>query len=219
MSAVSETIVREYFELREFLIRQHRKYVGQARGEGEEDDIDFFVFNPHPSPSPEPLPFVLTSADLSHLRQAIVVVKGWHTGIFSPGVLSHSPEIFRFVEPKVFRHAAKAFGVAGAPLKILIVPALPHSPEGREESIALLKSKGVDHVIPFRTMLCELINGTQPNRNYQKSDLLQIIRILKNYEFFKEPQLELFKAKRTRASTSGPPSQVASLDDEKSRPT
>ena len=36
------------------------------------------------------------------------------------------------------------------------------------------------------------------NRNYQKSDLLQVIRILKNYEFFTEPQLELFKPKRKR---------------------
>ena len=27
MSSVSETIVREYFELHEFLVRQHRKYI------------------------------------------------------------------------------------------------------------------------------------------------------------------------------------------------
>ena len=33
MSAVSETIVREYFELHEFLVRQHRKYIGQTRRE------------------------------------------------------------------------------------------------------------------------------------------------------------------------------------------
>ena len=34
MSAVSETIVREYFELHEFLVRQHRKYIApnQTRG-------------------------------------------------------------------------------------------------------------------------------------------------------------------------------------------
>ncbi len=36
------------------------------------------------------------------------------------------------------------------------------------------------------------------NRNYRKSDLLQIIRILKNYGFFKEPQLELFRPKRRK---------------------
>jgi hypothetical protein len=72
---------------------------------------------------------------------------------------------------------------------------LPQAAEAREESIALLRSKGIDAVIPFRTMLADLINATQVNRNYQKSDLLQTIRILKNYEFMREPQLELFKTK------------------------
>jgi len=56
----------------------------------------------------------------------------------------------------------------------------------------------VDAVIPFRTMLTDLVTHIQVNRNYQKSDLLQMIRILKNYDFFKEPQLELFKSKRKR---------------------
>ena len=42
------------------------------------------------------------------------------------------------------------------------------------------------------------VKETAVNRNYQKSDLLQIIRILKNYDFFKEPQLELFKSRRKK---------------------
>jgi len=46
----------------------------------------------------------------------------------------------------------------------------------------------VDAVIPFRTMLADLVAHIEVNRNYQKSDLHQIIRILKNYDFFKEPQ-------------------------------
>ena len=61
-----------------------------------------------------------------------------------------------------------------------------------------LKAKGIDAVISFRTMLADLIEQIEVNRNYQKSDLLQVIRILKNYEFFREPQLELFKPKRRK---------------------
>ncbi len=194
--AVSETIVREYFELHEFLVRQHRKHVGQARGQ-EEDDIDFFVLNPHPQHTDTPLPFVLTSGELPFVRHAVVVVKGWHTDIFSSARLQHSPEIFRFVEPKVFQQALRAFGAEGTPLKVLVVPALPNTAEARQESITLLQSKGIDAVIPFRTMLTDLVAHTEVNRNYQKSDLLQIIRILKNYDFFREPQLELFKARRS----------------------
>jgi hypothetical protein len=197
MSAVSETIVREYFELHEFLVRQHRKYVGQTRPE-EDDDIDFFVLNPQPLAPASALPFVLGSPDLAYIERAIVVVKGWHTETFSTAVLARAPEIFRFVEPKVFQQAARAFGKAGAPLKILVVPALPQATDAREESIALLRSKGIDAVIPFRTMLADLVSQTEVNRNYQKSDLLQIIRILKNYELMREPQMELFKTRPRR---------------------
>jgi hypothetical protein len=197
MPAVSETIVREYFELHEFLVRQPRKYISQTRRE-DDDDIDFFVLNPHPQTPAEALPFVLGSPDLAFIERAIVVVKGWHTETFSSAMLTHAPEIFRFVEPRVFQQAARAFGKDGTPLKILVVPALPQAAPARDESIALLRSKGIDAVIPFHTMLATLVSQTEVNRNYQKSDLLQTIRILKNYDFFKEPQLELFKTKPKR---------------------
>ena len=196
MSAVSETIVREYFELHEFLVRQHRKYIAQTRR--EDDDIDFFVLNPLARKREGEQPFVLASEDLAFIERAIVVVKGWHTETFSSARLASTPEIFRFVGTKVFQQAAKVFGENGAPLKILVVPALPQGAQARDESIALLRSKGVDAVIPFRTMLTDLVASTEVNRNYQKSDLLQVIRILKNYDFFKEPQMELFKSRRKR---------------------
>lgn len=196
MSSVSETIVREYFELHEFLVRQHRKYIVQAKR--DDDDFDFFVLNPRPQKTSAPLPFILSSTDLMQVERAIVVVKGWHTETFSQAVLMNAPEIFRFVEAAAFKQAAKAFGEEGTPLKILVVPALPYSAEAREQSVALLRAKGIDAVIPFRTMLTELIEKTQTNRNYQKSDFLQVVRILKNYEFFKEPQMELFKSRKTK---------------------
>jgi len=199
MSSVSETIVREYFELHEFLVRQHRKYIAQTKR--EDDDIDFFVLNPHPAKSSTPLPFVLSSAELPQVERAIVVVKGWHTETFSSARLAGTPEIFRFVGTRVFQQAARVFGEEGAPTKILVIPSLPQSAEARDESIALLRSKGIDAVIPFRTMLAELIERTETNRNYQKSDLLQVVRILKNYEFFKEPQMELFRPKRRKTAS------------------
>jgi hypothetical protein len=198
VSAVSETIVREYFELHGFLVRQRRKYIAQTRR--EEDDIDFFVLNPPAEKRVGELPFVLGDGDLDFIERAIVVVKGWHTETFSSARLASTPEIFRFVGTKVFQQAARVFGEQGAPLKILVIPALPQSDQARDESIALLRAKGVDAVIPFHSMLTDLIAQTETNRNYQKSDLLQTIRILKNYEFFKEPQMELFKPKRKRKS-------------------
>ncbi len=141
MAAVSETIVREYFELHGFLLRQYRKHVAPAGR--EDDEIDFLGINPAPQEHSQGLPFVLGSADLA-----------------------------------------------------LVEPALPQEAKARDESIAILRSKGIDAVISFRTMLAELVNQVEPNRNYQKSDVLQLIRILKNYGFFKEPQLELFRTKQ-----------------------
>jgi hypothetical protein len=199
MSAVSETIVREYFELHGFFVRQQRKYIAPARR--EDDEIDFFVLNPH-CQAGATLPFEMSSPDLRGIARAVVVVKGWHTETFSPGLLANAPEIFRFLEPASFQQAARAFSSKEPVTKILVVPALPHGAEARRQSIELLRAKGIDVVIPFRTMLADLIAQIEVNRNYQKSDLLQVIRILKNYDFFKGPQLELFKPGRRRAKAS-----------------
>ena len=194
MSAINETIVREYFELNGFLVRQDRKH--EARGKQEVDGIDFVVWNPQPVKPAAPAPFVLESADLASIARALVVVRGWHTESFGPSVLENSPEMFRFVEPAVFQQAARAFSPDVAPLKILIVPSLPQTAAARGQSIAMLRAKGVDAVIPFRTMLADLIARAEVNRNYDKSDLLQVIRVLKNYQLFKDPQMELFRTGR-----------------------
>jgi hypothetical protein len=196
MAGVSENIVREYFELHGFLVRHVRKHAGRERP--ERDGIDFFVWNPAPRARVEPMPFVLTSEDLAALVRAVVVVRGWHTESFGPGTLENSPEMFRFVEPGVFQQAARSFSPEVAPSKILVVPALAQTAKARAQTIELLRAKGVDAVIPFRTMLADLIAGAEINRNYDKSDLLQIIRVFKNYEFFKSQQMELFRPVRRR---------------------
>lgn len=196
MAAVNEAIVREYFEAQGFFILQQRKFF--APSSQEDDDIDFHVINPKPQRS-RTLPFVLNSTDLTAIEQAIVVVKGWHSDTFTTGFLSSSPEIFRFLEPAVFQQAAKAFGEGAKLFKILVVPALPGGEDARQQSIELLRSKGLDGVIPFHTILQELISQVEVNRNYTKSDVLQVIRILKNYDLIRDPQLELFKPRRSRS--------------------
>jgi hypothetical protein len=89
-------------------------------------------------------------------------------------------------------------------IKILVVPVLPREAQARNQSIAILRSKGIDAVISFPTMLADLVSHTEARRNYQKSDLLQMIRILHTYDFLKEPQLELFKTKRRGGKRAKP---------------
>ena len=55
----------------------------------------------------------------------------------------------------------------------------------------MLKERGVDAIISFRSMLLDLIEKTEINRNYGKSDTLQVIRILKNYDLLKDAQMDL----------------------------
>jgi len=50
-------------------------------------------------------------------------------------------------------------------------------------------------------MLAELVAKVDTKKNYEKSDLLQIIRILKTYDLLKSPQMELFEKKRRRKRT------------------
>ena len=81
---------------------------------------------------------------------------------------------------------------------VLCLPRLPASDTLREKAIGMLKKKGIDGVITFETMLGELVSWVDVNKNYEKSDLLQVIRLLKNYGLLRDPQLELFAKKKGR---------------------
>ena len=190
MSAVDENIVREFFELHGFLVCQRRKYIVQTRQKTGNEEVDLIVLNPVATPPETSLDFEITPTMLRSVARAVVAVKGWHTEIFAPGLLAHQPKIFRFVEPKAVEEARRLIGADGL-LKILVIPGLPRDAKMRERSIELLRVKGVDGVISFRAILQDLLTGEKTNRNYEKSDLLQILRLLKNYDLLKEPQLEL----------------------------
>jgi len=190
MSAVDESIVREYFEAHGFLVCQRRKYVVQARQKTADEEINLIVMNPRATPVEGVADFELSAAALQHVSRAVVAVKGWHTEVFAPGVLARQPKIFGFVEKRAVNEAQQLTG-GEAVTKILIVPGLPRDAKTRQRSVELLRAKGVDGVISFRAILQELIAGVHTNRNYQKSDLLQVLRLLKNYDLLKEPQLEL----------------------------
>ncbi|MGA2138623.1 MAG: hypothetical protein ABSH14_07150 [Verrucomicrobiia bacterium] len=201
MSAVDEGIVREYFELHGFLVCQRRKYIVQARQKTGDEEVDLIVLNPGAPAGVAPAEFEITSKMLSQVSRAIVAVKGWHTEIFAPGVLAHQPKIFRFVEKRAVEEAQRLVGGEGL-VKILVVPGLPRDTKTRQRSIELLRSKGVDGVISFRSILQELIASVATNRNYQKSDLLQVLRLLKNYGLLKEPQMEFGWKRRAKKAAA-----------------
>lgn len=197
MSAIDEGIVREYFEQNGFLVRQVRKYQVTARRKSGDEEIDLIVYNPAWERGSRKPDFLLFSNELPLIHRAVVSVKGWHTNVFSPGILKSSPEIFRFLEQNVLKEATRLFPVAGPGgeesdlTKILVLPSLPTAEPFRSQSVALLKERGVDAIISFRAMLQDLIDRTEINQNYTKSDTLQVIRLLKNYDLLTDAQLDL----------------------------
>ena len=146
---------------------------------------------------------MLFSSDLPNVSRAIVSVKGWHTTRFSPAILRSSSDIFTFLEKDVLKKAEELFSIdpdnaegLGPLKKILVLPGLPTQDPHRRQSIELLREHGVDAVLSFRAMLQDIIAKIEVNHNYEKSDLLQTLRILKNYDMIQAPQLELFSKKR-----------------------
>jgi len=209
MSAIDEGIVREYFEQNGFLVRQTRKYQVQARRKLDEEEIDLFVFNPAWQRGARRPDFFLFSSELPHVHKAIVAVKGWHTGVFTPATLKGSPEIFRFLEETVLKKASRLFpaeaddGEGDTLTKILVLPSLPTAEPFRSQSVELLKARGIDAIISFRAMLLDLLDKIEINHNYFKSDTLQVMRILKNYDLLKDTQLDLLPdrpARRAKAN-------------------
>jgi hypothetical protein len=197
MSAVDEGIVREYFEQNGFLVRQARKYQVQSRRKLAEEEIDLIVFNPGWQRGARKPEFFLFSSELPYVQKAIVAVKGWHSGVFTPTMLKSSPEIFRFLEENVLKQAARLFPTesaddgGGVPTNVLVLPSLPTAEPFRSQSVELLKARGVDAIVSFRAMLLDLLDKVEINQNYTKSDTLQVMRILKNYDLLKDPQLDL----------------------------
>lgn len=199
MSAIDEGIVREYFEQNGFLVRQARKYQVVARRKHAEEEIDLIVYNPAWQRGSRKPDFFLFSSELPFVQKAVIAVKGWHTGVFTPTMLKSSPEIFNFLEQNVLKEAARFFppeteqeSGGGAPTKVLVLPSLPTAEPFRSQSVELLKSRGVDAIISFRAMLLDLLEKIEINQNYTKSDTLQVMRILKNYDLLKDSQLDMF---------------------------
>jgi hypothetical protein len=148
-----------------------------------------------------PSEVVWSAPELAKVQRAIVSIRGWHTDRFSPAVLKKNPDIFRFAELSVIKEARKTLG-PGSITKILCLSDLTATIGPQEETLNLLRSGGIDGVLSFRTMLLELIESVDVSKNYEKSDLLQALRILKTYDLLKDAQLDLFQTSKARKSKS-----------------
>ena len=208
MAAVDEWIVREYFEFHGFFVMQPSKYQVPGRAKTAMEEIDLIICRPNLAEQRLPDRIVWTGADLSGVARAVVGVRGWHTERFSANTFEQAPDILRFAEADVVRLAERRFGAAGV-AKVLCLPQLPATPELRDRALDVLKDRGVDGVLPFPTLLQELVSMIDVNKNYEKSDVLQTVRILKAYGLLTvERQMDLFERKKRPARRKKKPAPV-----------
>lgn len=199
MSDVNEWVVREYFEALGYFVSQPCKYsVSGRRRKRAEEEIDLIIQNPAVRTHSIPENFVWNTEDLQSIGAAVVGVRGWHGYRFYASTFKHSPEAVAFAEPRSARVASKRLGAQDF-ARILCIPQLPAAGELKEQVIFLLRSNGIDGILAFPTMLSEIVRRVDDRKNYDKSDLLQIIKLLKRYDFIKDDQLELFKSRSKRS--------------------
>jgi hypothetical protein len=208
MTTVNGQLVRDYLESLGFLTRQPRKYQVIARGKNPDEEADWLAWNPGWKPGTDrPAPGIWGARELGRVKALSVAVKGWHTDRFTPAMVSGTPELWRFAGGEAMGAASAALG-AEKPAPVLFLADLPPGREERAAAVEALTSRGVEGIVPFRTMLFDLLDWVDTKRNYVKSDALQMLRILKAYRMTRPRQMEFEvgegRARRGRGGAKRP---------------
>ncbi len=175
MSQASLEIVREFFIANGFFVLKNEDILFVKNSCLKEDTVSER--------------FVLSIEEINQINNAVIKVISWHTMKFTPSVLNKNPEIFEFLVDSNLQTAGKVF--LGDPfLKILLLPALPASEDLKGKSIAIMKDKGIDHIITFPSIVSGLIEKIE-SRHVYLSSVNEVLRILKFYRFFNEEEQNL----------------------------
>lgn len=189
MSNINEVLVREFFEMLGFVVKANRKFI--PKGKTSKRGIDFFIINLNPNQNKESEAFVFDSESAKSIHSAVIRIEPWHTDKFYPSVIQKDEGLLDFLNPENLKEAQRILKTSDFK-KILVISRLPANKEMCNRSEKILKTKGIDHLITFPTILSWLIKTVKGNKSYY-NDALELLRILKHYKLFKKPQLELFK--------------------------
>jgi hypothetical protein len=197
MASVNDQIIREYFELHGFLVRQIRKHVPSSAE--EEEESDFWIQNASKTIKARPKSLKITHGNIRKIDTALIFVKPWHTETFTQGAIENDQELCDRLTRSLEAHEPEIkTWMDQEPLKMLILSKLPKSKAAREKAIHQIYQTGFNGYLTFSQILSELFDHVAINKNYQRSDLLQTLRILKTYGLVRPLQLELFGTTKTR---------------------
>lgn len=197
MSAVNVAIVREYFESLGYIVSNPCKYEVSGKRKSAEEEIDLIVYNPLVQEQVVPEAVLWDTPHLASISRAVVGIRGWHSARFSPSAIRSTPELAGFASEAALKVASKRLGTQQI-ARILCLADLPASIELRKNTLSMLKGMGIDGVLLFGPMLKHLVGGVDSRKNYEKSDLLQTLRILKSHSLIQSDQMELFEKKNRR---------------------
>lgn len=191
-------LVAEYLEQNGFLVRALRKGRSQSK-RATEEGLDLYARNLVFAPGGREPNFLLFSSELRYLESALVCVRGWFGEKAALASMTGGAEIMKFLEANVLKKVEKwfevdarvSFGTEQPPKRILVAPVFPTQEPFRSQCAELLKGKGVDGILSFKSMLLDLIDRVDTKQVYDKSDLLQLLRLLKTFDLVKDSQMNL----------------------------
>ncbi|MBC2605682.1 hypothetical protein [Pelagicoccus albus] len=198
MYKIEETIVSEYLEQNGFLVRPLRKSRSQTK-KSLDEGLDLYVRNMVFREGGRDPHFLLFSSELRYLESAIICVRGWYGDKAALASMNGGADVLKHLETNVSKRVKKwfdydpsvSFGTKSPPKKILVAPVFPTQEPYRTQCTDLLKSKGVDGILSFKSMTLELIDRVDTKQIYEKSELLQFLRILKTFDLVKDSQMDL----------------------------
>ena len=187
MNDLNMQIVREFFELRLYHVLTHWQHE-EAGGRGADPGTLLFVEPQHTEHDPLPN-FLLTHEDLSHIPRCVVDIRAWHGDRFYPSVVESNPVLGRVASEETHQLAQEIFSTDEF-TTLLVISELPQSHDPRMRALACLQDLGLDHVIEFPTLLSDMVQRINPHGQYTASPTLQLLRLLKRYDFIRRQQME-----------------------------
>lgn len=212
MSEINVQLVREFFELHQFHVLTHWPHEADT---ARSSDAGSLIFIEHTSPETRDAPeFLLRIEEVPLLHRAVVEVRAWHGDRFYPSVVENNAVLAHVAGREV---QALARGVFGNPefATILVISELPQSHAPRQRALQLLQGLGIDHILEFPTLLQGILQRISPHAGYAPSQTLQMLRLLKRYNFIRRQQLEFsFPVDPTPLPTAPAVDVAIPLDDE-----
>lgn len=203
MSDLNVQLVREYFELNSFRVMTHWQQ-DHMRARPPERGLQLFVENAA-TPHPGPADFLLRVNEAPMIERAIVEVRAWHADRLYVSHIESNPVLFDVTSEESRLLGRNFFGTDDF-TTVLVIGELPASSEPREKALAALREGNLGHVIEFPTVLFELLEKVHPNVSYSSSVTLQMLRLLKRYDFIRYQQLELPFPTEAPVGAAGPQS-------------